>query len=91
MGYCIIYQPEKSHAGQWFGKIRIVLLTGFCLFLFVSVVRIFWAEGYSVLQKLFPGPGESVAVSALNHFAYGLLDGKSMGTALVEFCRNLLA
>lgn len=85
MGYRIHYPGgQEENAGNG-SRLRLPLLTMICFFLFLSLVKWMWPEGYSLIRGAFSG----VWVE-LGQFAESFREGDTAFEAISGFCRSFL-
>lgn len=82
--YRIPENKEKIHR-------RLPVFTVICFLLFLFLVKHFWAEGFALLCSVFPFSKDSVAVSALDNFTVGLMDGERIADAFSDFLNTMLS
>lgn len=91
MGYRIEYQTDQKRSHKIYSTMRLVLLTGLCFILFITLVESTWQEGAALIHGLSCDPETYMDISVLNDFATELQSGESPVIAAIAFCRDLLS
>ena len=88
MGYRVEYRQEREEGCTQGTGIQMTVLLSVCVLLFVVAVRVFWEEGYDVLQELLcPGNRDSASEEALTH---QLGEGGALKEVFAAFGRQLV-
>ena len=85
MSYCIQYSGPDEKILRKPLPLRLPLLTAFCFFLFLSLVKWLWPEGFSLIRHAI-----SDVCAELERFAVVFREGESAVEAISDFCRSIL-